>query len=114
MGGDLDERYMRMALRLARKGAGRTSPNPMVGAVLVRRGRVVGKGYHRRAGEDHGEIVALKDAGSRARGATLYINLEPCNHVGRTPPCTVSLIQSGLKEVVVGMVDPNPLVAGRG
>lgn len=114
MAGDLDEKYMRMALRLARKGAGRTSPNPMVGAVLVRGAKIVGRGYHRRAGEDHAEIVALKQAGARARGATLYINLEPCNHLGRTPPCTASLIRSGLKEVVVGIVDPNPRVAGKG
>ncbi len=110
----LDERYMRMALRLARKGTGRTSPNPMVGAVVVRSGRVVGKGYHRRAGSDHGEIVALKQAGLRARGGTLYLNLEPCNHEGKTPPCTTSLIAFGIKEIVVGMIDPNPLVSGRG
>lgn len=114
MGDGLDERYMRMALRLALKGAGRTSPNPMVGGVLVRGGKIVGTGYHRRAGDDHAEIVALKQAGKRARGATLYLNLEPCNHVGRTPPCTLSLIRSGIKAVMVGMVDPNPLVSGKG
>lgn len=111
---DLDERFMRMALRLALKGAGRTSPNPMVGAVLVRGRRVVGRGYHRRVGEDHAEIAALKRAGEKARGATLYINLEPCNHHGRTPPCTISLVKSGVAKAVVGMVDPNPLVSGRG
>lgn len=111
---DLDERYMRMALRLARKGAGRTSPNPLVGAVLIRAGRVVATGYHRRAGDDHAEIIALKRGGSAARGSTLYINLEPCNHQGRTPPCTLSLIHAGIRRVVAGMVDPNPLVAGRG
>lgn len=111
---DRDERFMRMALRLALKGAGRTSPNPMVGAVLVRGGEVVGAGYHRRAGDDHAEIVALKRAGEKARGATLYINLEPCNHQGRTPPCTLSLIKSGVRKAVVGMVDPNPVVSGRG
>jgi diaminohydroxyphosphoribosylaminopyrimidine deaminase/5-amino-6-(5-phosphoribosylamino)uracil reductase len=109
-----DERYMRMALRLALKGAGRTSPNPMVGAVVVRSGKVIATGYHHRAGEDHAEIIALKRAGKRARGATLYLNLEPCDHVGRTAPCTLSLIRSGIKRVVAGMVDPNPLVAGKG
>lgn len=114
MGDDLDGRSMRLALRLALKGAGRTSPNPMVGAVLVRRGKVVGKGYHRRVGGDHAEIAALQQAGQLARGATLYLNLEPCNHVGRTPACTDSLVRSGIKEVVVGMIDPNPLVSGRG
>ena len=111
---DLDKRYMRMALRLALKGAGRTSPNPMVGAVLVRDRRIIATGYHRRAGSDHAEIVALKRAGQRARGATLYLNLEPCDHQGRTPPCTAALIRSGVKKVVVGMVDPNPLVSGGG
>ena len=114
MGDDLDERYMRMALRLALKGIGRTSPNPMVGAVLARGGRIVGSGYHRRAGDDHAEIAALRQAGKRARGATLVLNLEPCDHQGKTPPCTLSLIRSGARRVVVGMVDPNPLVSGRG
>jgi len=114
MGDDLDERYMRLALRLAFKGIGRTSPNPMVGAVLVRGGRIVGTGYHRQAGGDHAELAVLKQAGIRARGATLYLNLEPCDHQGKTPPCTHSLIQSGVKKVVAGMLDPNPLVSGRG
>ena len=111
---DLDKRYMRLALRLALRGAGKTSPNPMVGAVLVKGGRIIATGYHRRAGSDHAEIVALKRAGEKAGGATLYLNLEPCNHHGRTPPCTLSLIRSRVKSVVVGMVDPNPLVSGRG
>jgi diaminohydroxyphosphoribosylaminopyrimidine deaminase/5-amino-6-(5-phosphoribosylamino)uracil reductase len=110
----LDRHYVRMACHLARKAAGRTSPNPMVGAVLVRAGRILATGYHRFAGGDHAEIVALKRAGSKARGATLYINLEPCNRQGRTPPCTDALIRSGIKEVVAGMKDPNPQVAGRG
>ena len=114
MGDDLDQRYMRLALRLALKGAGRTSPNPMVGAVLVRGGKIIATGYHQRAGNDHAEIVALRRAGERARGATLYLNMEPCNHKGRTPPCTLSLMRSGVKRVVAGMVDPNPLVSGRG
>lgn len=105
---------MRLALRLAGRGAGRTSPNPLVGAVLVRGGRIIGAGYHRRAGGDHAEIAALKRAGRRARGATLYLNLEPCSHQGRTPPCALSLIRAGVRRVVVGMVDPNPLVSGKG
>jgi len=103
-----------MACRLALKAAGRTSPNPMVGAVLVRGRKVVGTGFHQIAGRDHAEIIALKRAGAKARGATLYINLEPCSHQGRTPPCTRSLIRAGIKEVIAGMTDPNPLVAGRG
>jgi diaminohydroxyphosphoribosylaminopyrimidine deaminase/5-amino-6-(5-phosphoribosylamino)uracil reductase len=103
-----------MACRLARKAAGRTSPNPQVGAVIVRRGKIIGTGYHRFAGGDHAEIAALKGAGARARGATLYITLEPCSHQGRTPPCTRALIRAGIKEVVCGTKDPNPLVAGRG
>lgn len=114
MGEAADERYMRLALRLAQKGEGRTSPNPMVGAVLVRAGEIVATGYHRRAGADHAEIVALKRAGERARGATLYLNLEPCDHFGRTPPCTAALIEAGVRRVVAGMLDPNPLVSGRG
>lgn len=109
-----DRRVMCLALRLARRAAGRTSPNPMVGAVLVRGGKIVGKGYHRFAGGDHAEIAALKQAGLKARGATLYLTLEPCNHQGRTPPCTRALIHAGIKDVIAGTRDPNPLVAGRG
>jgi len=111
---DADKRYLRMACRLALKAAGRTSPNPMVGAVLVRGKKVIATGFHRFAGRDHAEIIALKRAGAKAKGATLYINLEPCSHQGRTPPCTRSLIRAGIKEVVAGMRDPNPLVAGQG
>lgn len=111
---DAERRRMRLACRLARKAAGRTSPNPMVGAVLVRGDEIVGTGYHHFAGGDHAEIDALKHAGAKARGAALYINLEPCSHFGRTPPCTRALIASGVKEVIAGMKDPNPLVAGRG
>jgi diaminohydroxyphosphoribosylaminopyrimidine deaminase/5-amino-6-(5-phosphoribosylamino)uracil reductase len=109
-----DESYLRMARRLARKAEGRTSPNPIVGAVLVRGGRIVGTGYHQFAGGDHAEIAALKRAGRKARGATLYITLEPCSYHGRTPPCTRALIRAGIAEVVAGTGDPNPLVAGRG
>ncbi len=109
-----DEKYLRMACRLAQKAAGRTSPNPQVGAVIVRQGKIVGRGYHRFAGGEHAEIAALKRAGAQARGATLYITLEPCSHQGRTPPCTGALIRGGIREVVCGVKDPNPLVAGRG
>ena len=103
-----------LACRLAARAAGRTSPNPMVGAVLVSGKKIIATGYHRFAGGDHAEIAALKKAGVKAKGATLYINLEPCSHYGRTPPCTSALIRAGVQEVVAGMRDPNPLVAGRG
>jgi diaminohydroxyphosphoribosylaminopyrimidine deaminase/5-amino-6-(5-phosphoribosylamino)uracil reductase len=109
-----DEKYMGLALRLARKGMGTTSPNPMVGAVVVRGNRVVGRGYHRRAGEPHAKVVALKDAGKKARGATLYVTLEPCNHFGKTPPCTEAVLKAGIRKVVGGMRDPNPRVVGGG
>ena len=110
----IDERYMRLALRLARKGLGKTSPNPMVGAVVVRGGARVGQGYHHRAGEPHAEVLALRQAGKKARGATLYLNLEPCDHFGKTPPCTRAIFDAGIRRVVAGMRDPNPLVSGRG
>ncbi len=106
--------WMRKVIRLAEKGRGRTSPNPMVGAILVKDGIPVGEGYHAKAGEPHAEIIALQKAGDKARGATLYINLEPCSHYGKTPPCAPALIEAGVKKVVVGMEDPNPLVKGRG
>lgn len=105
---------MRLALRLAKKGQGQTSPNPMVGAVVVRGNTIVGRGYHHRAGEPHAEVLALRQAGKKARGATLYLNLEPCDHFGRTPPCTRAILDAGVKRVVSGMKDPNPLVSGRG
>jgi diaminohydroxyphosphoribosylaminopyrimidine deaminase/5-amino-6-(5-phosphoribosylamino)uracil reductase len=109
-----DEYWMKRALRLAEKGRGRTSPNPMVGAVLVKAGKVVGEGYHAKAGEPHAEILALRQAGRSARGATLYINLEPCTHYGRTPPCAPRVVEAGIKKAVIGMEDPNPLVRGKG
>jgi diaminohydroxyphosphoribosylaminopyrimidine deaminase/5-amino-6-(5-phosphoribosylamino)uracil reductase len=108
------ERWMRRALHLAEKGKGRTSPNPMVGAVLVKNGQVVGEGYHVKAGADHAEIIALRRAGEKAKGATLYLNLEPCIHYGKTPPCAPAVIEAKVKRVVIGMEDPNPLVGGRG
>ena len=103
-----------MALALAVKGRGFTSPNPMVGAVVVKDGRVVGSGYHRRVGGPHAEVNALADAGEAAKGATLYVTLEPCNHTGRTPPCTSSIISAGIKRVIVAMSDPNIDVVGGG
>lgn len=109
-----DAAFMRAALRLARKGVGRTSPNPPVGAVVVRAGGIVGSGYHRRAGEPHAEVEALRDAGERARGAVLYVTLAPCNHSGRTPPCTEAVLAAGIRRVVIGCGDPNPHVAGGG
>ena len=109
-----DERFMRRTLELAAKALGRTSPNPVVGAVIVRNGRIIGEGFHRRAGLPHAEREALRRITETARGATIYVNLEPCSHYGRTPPCADALIEAGIKRVVVGMVDPNPLVQGRG
>ena len=103
---------MRRALELAARG--RTSPNPMVGAVVVKQGKVVGEGYHSRAGYPHAEVEALRQAGNKARSADLYVNLEPCCHFGRTPPCTDAIIQAGIKRVFVGMKDPNKQVGGKG
>lgn len=111
---DEDTSFMRRALRLACRGVGRTSPNPAVGAVVVAGGRVVGEGYHRRAGEPHAEPLALAQAGEQARGATLYVTLEPCCHHGRTPPCTEAILAAGIRRVVAATVDPNPRVAGKG
>jgi len=110
-----DESYMRLALRLARKGAGRVSPNPMVGAVVVDpSGEIISTGYHPEFGKPHAERIALKKLGYKASGATLYVNLEPCCHHGKTLPCTEAIIKSGVKRVVVGVLDPNPQVSGRG
>ncbi len=110
-----DARFMARALALAARGGIRTAPNPQVGAVVVRAGRVVGEGFHRAPGSPHAEVLALRRAGAAARGATLYVSLEPCSpHPKRTPPCTELLIRSGLKRVVAAMKDPNPLVHGRG
>ncbi len=112
-----DGRWMRRALSLAKRAEGRTAPNPMVGAVIVRRGRVVGEGWHRRAGNPHAEVEALRDAQRRGhdpRGATLYVTLEPCCTTGRTPPCTDAIVAAHLARVVVAAVDPNPRHAGRG
>src|SRR5260221_6985182 len=112
-----DARFMLLALRLARRGCGATSPNPMVGAVLTKRGKIIGRGWHRRAGLPHAEIEALRDArkrGHNPRGATLYVTLEPCCTHGRTPPCTDTIISAGIKKIVIGAIDPNPKHAGKG
>ena len=111
-----EAQFLQLALRLARRGAGTTSPNPMVGAVLVRNGKIIGRGWHRRAGGPHAEVEALRDAqlgGHPTRGATLYVTLEPCCTHGRTPPCTKAILAAGLRRVVVGATDPNPKHAGR-
>lgn len=105
--------YMNIALEQALKARGKTSPNPMVGAVIVKNGRIVGQGYHQACGQDHAEIIALKEAGARSKGATLYVTLEPCSHTGRTPPCVDRIIDSGIKRVVAGTKDPNPVNNGK-
>lgn len=111
---ELDEHMMARAISLARNGMGRTSPNPLVGAVIVRDGRIVAEGWHRKAGTPHAEIHALNMAGELARGATVYVSLEPCAHYGRTGPCARALVEAGVSRVVVAMTDPNPKVAGKG
>ena len=105
---------MNRALNLAERGKGRTSPNPLVGAVIVNAGKIVGEGYHRKAGEPHAEVHALRAAGEKAKGGILYVNLEPCCHWGRTPPCTDAIIQTGIAQVYAAHSDPNPKVAGKG
>ena len=110
----IDLAWLDRALALAERGRDSVSPNPMVGAVVVSRGRLLGEGFHHKAGEDHAEILALRKAGSAARGADLYLTLEPCAHQGRTPPCAPAVAASGVRRVIVAASDPNPLVAGRG
>lgn len=109
-----DERYMQTAINLAKNAVGRTSPNPMVGAVIVKNNRIIGCGWHKKAGTPHAEIHALQAAGELSQGATLYVSLEPCSHFGRTPPCCDAVIKAGIKRVVVAITDPNPKVSGRG
>ncbi len=108
------QKFMKRALELAKMGEGFTSPNPAVGSVIVKNGRIVGEGYHHRAGEPHAEVEAIRDAGDQAKGATIYVTLEPCNHQGRTPPCTQAIIDAGISKVVYAVGDSNPLVDGSG
>jgi len=109
-----DEQAMRRALDLAMKGTGMVSPNPRVGAVIVHNGEVIGEGWHREFGSAHAEVEAIRSAARGVEGATLYVNLEPCNHFGKTPPCTNLIIEKKFKRVVIGMTDPNPEIAGQG
>lgn len=109
-----DRAMMQRCIELARQALGKTAPNPLVGSVIVKDGEIVGEGFHPGAGQPHAEVFALREAGEKAKGATLYVNLEPCNHYGRTPPCSEAVVAAGVARVVVGMVDPNPLVAGGG
>jgi diaminohydroxyphosphoribosylaminopyrimidine deaminase/5-amino-6-(5-phosphoribosylamino)uracil reductase len=109
-----DRIFMRQAIDLAEKGRGRTNPNPMVGAVIVRDGKVISTGYHRKAGADHAEVDAIKNSPVPVNGSIIYVNLEPCSIQGRTPPCTDALIQNGFKKVIIGSVDPNPEIDGNG
>jgi diaminohydroxyphosphoribosylaminopyrimidine deaminase/5-amino-6-(5-phosphoribosylamino)uracil reductase len=108
------EKFMMMALKLAKRAEDKTYPNPMVGAVIVKNGKVIAKGYHRLAGSDHAEVDAIKNASENVRGAELYVTLEPCDHYGRTPPCTKAIIESGIKKVYIAMIDPNPMTKGKG
>ena len=106
--------YMNLAMLQAKRGEGKTSPNPLVGALVVKNGRIIARGYHKKAGLPHAEVIALSLAGRKARGAALYVTLEPCSHFGRTPHCTDMIIKYGIREVIVGMLDPNPVNNGKG
>jgi len=105
---------MLRAIELAKKARGKTYPNPMVGAVIVKNGKIISEGYHKKAGTAHAEVIALKKSGKNAAGADLYVNLEPCSHYGKTPPCVDSIIKKSIKRVYMSMKDPNPLVNGKG
>jgi len=109
-----DEEYMQLALAEAKKGQGKTSPNPAVGSILVKNNKIIGRGYHHKAGEAHAEVNALREAGDNAEGATMYVTLEPCNHQGRTPACTDAIVKAGVARVVAAIKDPNPRVSGKG
>ncbi len=109
-----ENRYMQRAIQLAQQGLYTTSPNPRVGCIIVKQGKIIGEGYHQKAGKAHAEVYALQQAGNLAKGATVYVTLEPCSHFGRTPPCAEALIKAQVSEVIIAMVDPNPQVAGRG
>ncbi|MDF2531353.1 MAG: ribD [Clostridia bacterium] len=110
----MDKRFMKKALELAQIGSGYTKPNPLVGAVIVKDGRIIGEGYHQIYGSHHAEINAFRNATEDVSGATMYVTLEPCSHYGKTPPCANAIVEKGIKRVVIGLLDPNPLVAGRG
>ena len=110
----MDKKYMEKALELAALGEGKVNPNPMVGAVVVKDGKIVGEGYHKKYGGPHAEVFALEEAGEKAEGATIYVTLEPCSHYGKTPPCAKKIIDMGIKRCVIASLDPNPLVSGRG
>ena len=111
---NIDEKYMRMAIELAKRGTGAVNPNPMVGAVVVKNEEVIGEGYHKFFGGPHAEVYALEDAGKEAEGAAIYVTLEPCSHYGKTPPCAKKIIDMGIKKCFIGSSDPNPKVAGKG
>ena len=111
---NINEKYMRMAIELAKRGAGAVNPNPMVGAVVVKNGKVIGEGYHKFFGGPHAEVYALEDAGKEVEGAAIYVTLEPCSHYGKTPPCAKKIIDMGIKKCFIGSSDPNPKVAGKG
>lgn len=110
----MDKKFMEYALELAERGRGVVSPNPLVGAVIVKEGKIIGEGYHEKFGQAHAEVNAIKNAREDVKGSTIYVTLEPCSHYGKTPPCVDLIIESRIKKVIVGMVDPNPLVSGRG
>ena len=109
-----EKNFMLRALALARKGLGTCSPNPAVGSIIVKDGKIVGRGFHKKAGENHAEVNAIKDAGDLAKGATLFVTLEPCSHTGKTPPCVEAILEAGISKVFIAMLDPNPKVSGRG
>lgn len=110
----LNEEYMKLAIELAKKGKGRVNPNPLVGAVIVKDGKIIGKGYHEKCGTNHAEVNAFLSAKESVEGATMYVTLEPCSHYGKTPPCADKIVEKKIAKVVIGMTDPNPLVSGRG
>ncbi|MFO7887394.1 MAG: bifunctional diaminohydroxyphosphoribosylaminopyrimidine deaminase/5-amino-6-(5-phosphoribosylamino)uracil reductase RibD [Eubacteriales bacterium] len=110
----MEEKYMKKALELAKLGEGYTSPNPLVGALIVKKGKIIAEGYHEKYGENHAEVNAFLDASEDVKGADMYVTLEPCSHQGKTPPCADRIVKEGIKRVFIGMKDPNPLVAGRG
>ncbi|MFZ2772384.1 MAG: bifunctional diaminohydroxyphosphoribosylaminopyrimidine deaminase/5-amino-6-(5-phosphoribosylamino)uracil reductase RibD, partial [Trichococcus flocculiformis] len=111
---DKDTYFMQMALGLAEKGRGAVAPNPMVGAIIVKDGRIIGSGYHEKIGEGHAEVNAFRSATEDVAGATIYVTLEPCSHFGKTPPCSDKIIEKKIGRVVIAALDPNPLVSGRG